>query len=40
MLIDLYVRFHIFTKVRVTEWPPIEKKMLIRLPICFLSIST
>ena len=25
MLLAAYVCFHIFSKVKVTEWPPIEK---------------
>ena len=42
MLFEPYVpvRFHMFIQVRVTEWPPIVKKLLTRLTICFLSIRT
>ena len=39
MLFELYLRFHVFSSVRVTEWPPIGKKLLTRLTICF-GIST
>ena len=28
MLFGPYVRFHIFSSVRVTEWPPIGEKQL------------
>ena len=34
MLFEPYVRFHDFSSVRVTEWPPN------RLTICFLGMST
>ena len=40
MLFAPYVRFHSYSQVRVTEWPPIRKKLLTRLTICFLSMST
>ena len=33
-----YVRFHIFSEIRVTEWPPFGEKLLTRLTICFLGI--
>ena len=36
MLFEPYVRFHIFSSVRVTEWPPAGEKLLTRLTICFL----
>ena len=38
MLLEPYVRFHIFSSVRVTEWPPIGKQLLTRLKVCFLGI--
>ena len=31
---------HIFSSVRVTEWPPIGELLLTRLTICFLGISS
>ena len=31
MLFEPYVRFHTFSSVRVTEWPPIGEKLLNRL---------
>ena len=37
MLFEHCVRFHGFSEVRVTEWPPIGLKLLTRLTICFLS---
>ena len=40
MLFEPYVRFHIFSSVRVTEWPPIGEQLLTRLTNCFLGIST
>ena len=40
MLLEPYVRLHIFSSIRVTEWPPIGEKLLTRLTICFLGIST
>ena len=40
MLFGPYVRFRIFSSVRVTEWPPTGKKLLTRLTICFLGKST
>ena len=40
MLFEPYVRFHSFSLVRVTAWPPIWKKLLILLKICYVSIST
>ena len=33
MLFEPYVRFHIFSSVRVTEWPPIGEKMFTRLTL-------
>ena len=35
-----YARFHIFSSVLVSEWPPIGEKLLTRLTTCFLGIST
>ena len=40
VLFEPYVRFHIFSYVRVTEWPPIGEYLLTRLTICLLVIST
>ena len=40
MLFEPYVRFHNFYEVRVFQWPPIGEKLLTRLTICFLVIST
>ena len=40
MLFEPYVRFRIFSSVRVTEWSPIGEYLLTRLTICFLGIST
>ena len=40
MLFEPQVRFHIFTSVRVTEWPPVGEYLLTRLTICILGIST
>ena len=40
MLFEPYVRFHIFSSVWVTEWPHIGEKLLTRLTICCLGIST
>ena len=40
MLFEPYVRFHIFTSVRVNEWPSIGEWLLTRLTIRFLGIST
>ena len=40
MLFEPYIRFQIFSFVWVIEWPPIGKKMLFRLTICFLSTGT
>ena len=40
MLFELYVRFHIFSSVRVTEWPPFGEYLLTRLTTCFHGIST
>ena len=40
MLFEPYVRFHICSSVRVTEWPPIGEKLLTRPSICFLGIRT
>ena len=40
VLFEPYVRFPIFRKIRVTEWPPIGEYLLTRLTICFLVIST
>ena len=40
MLFEPYVRFHIFSSVLVTEWPPIGEKLLTRLTTCFHGIST
>ena len=40
VLLAPYVCFHIFSYVKVTEWQPIGKKLLIRLTICFHCIST
>ena len=40
VLFEPYVRFHIFSSVRVTERPPIGEWLLTRLTICFLGIST
>ena len=40
VLFKPYVRFHIFSSVRVTEWPPIGKQLLNRLTTCFHGIST
>ena len=31
MLFEAYVRFHIFSSSRVTEWPPIGELLLTRL---------
>ena len=36
MPFEPYVRFLIFSSVRVTEWPPIGEKLLTRLTIRFL----
>ena len=35
MLFGPYVRFHILSSVRVTEWPPIGEYLLTRLTTCF-----
>ena len=40
MLFEPYVRFHIFSSVRVTEWPPIGEELLTRLTTYFHGIST
>ena len=40
MLFEPYVRFHIFSSVRVTEWPPIGEYLLTRLTTCFHGIIT
>ena len=32
--------FHIFSLVRITEWPPIGEQLLTQLTICFRGIST
>ena len=40
MLFEPYVRFHIFSSVRVTEWQPVGQYLLTRLTICVLGIST
>ena len=40
MLFEHDVRFHIFSSVRVTEWPPIWEYLLTRLTTCFHGIST
>ena len=40
VLFEPYVRFHIFSKVWVTEWPPIGELLLIWLTVCYLGIST
>ena len=40
MLFEPYVRFHVFSLVRVIEWPPIGEYLLTRLTICFLGINT
>ena len=32
--------FHSFSAARAAEWPLIGEKLLIRLTICFLDIST
>ena len=36
VLFEPIVRFHIFSSVRLTEWPSIWERLLIRLTICFL----
>ena len=36
----MYVRFHIFSSVRVTDWPSIGEKLLTWLMICLLGIRT
>ena len=40
MLFGPYVRFHISSSVRVTEWPRIGELLLTRLTTCFPGIST
>ena len=40
MLFGPYVRFHILSSVRVTEWPPIGEYLLTRLTTCFQGISS
>ena len=40
MPFEPYVRFHIFSSVRLTEWPPIWELLPTRLTICILGIST
>ena len=40
MLFEPFVRFLIFSSVRVTEWPPLGEKLLTRLTIYFLGIRT
>ena len=39
VLFEPYVRFHILSLVRVTEWLPIGQ-LLTRLTMCFLGIRT
>ena len=40
MLFEPYVPFHIFSSVRVKEWPPFGEYLLTRHTLCFLGIST
>ena len=40
MLFEPYVRVHILSPVRVTEWPPIGEKLLTRLTSCFQGKNT
>ena len=40
VLFEPYVRFHIFSSVRVTEWPPIGEQLLTRLTTCFHGTRT
>ena len=40
MLFEPCVRLHIFSKIRVTEWPPTGEWLLTRRTVCFLGIGT
>ena len=40
MLFEPYVRFHIFSSVRVTGSPPVGGWLFTRLAACFHGIST